>query len=160
MRALLVAHGAALFLLGLASGIPFGIELLQRFELWPLPFLVPMDVPGDARGWRMAHLEGILNGLTLFGVAGTAHLVKFTQRGALVAYWGAVTGGWANTIAAIIGPLTETRGLAFGGAWNSVVYLLFVAAIIGIVAAMIAILQGIGRSNGLSRGGAGARRVD
>lgn len=141
MRALLVAHGAALFLLGLASGIPFAIELLQRFELWPLPVSIPMDIPGDARGWKMAHLEGILNGLTLFAVAGTAHLLKFTPRGAWIAWWGAVSAAWANTIASIIGPLTETRGLAFGGVWNSVVYLLFVIAIFGIVAAMIAVLQ-------------------
>lgn len=140
-RALLVANGAALFLLGLASGIPFAIEILQRFELWPLPFSIPMDMPGDVRGWKMAHLEGILNGMTLFAIAGTAHLLKFTPRGALVTWWGAVMAAWANTIASIIGPLTETRGLAIGGIWNSVVYLLFVAAIFGIVAAMIAILQ-------------------
>jgi hypothetical protein len=148
MKSRLVAHGAALFLLGLASGVPFGIELLQRFELWPLPVSIPMDVPGDARGWKMAHLEGILNGLTLFAIAGTAHLLKFTSRGATMAWWGAVAAAWANTVASIIGPLTETRGLAFGGSWNSIVYLLFLIAVVGIVAAMIAILQAALRAGG------------
>jgi hypothetical protein len=107
-----------------------------------------MDVPGDARGWKMAHLEGILNGLTLFAIAGTAHLLKFTSRGATMAWWGAVAAAWANTVASIIGPLTETRGLAFGGSWNSIVYLLFLIAVVGIVAAMIAILQAALRAGG------------
>ena len=146
LRAMMVAHGAALFLLGLASGIPFAFEILQRIELWPLPFSIPADIPGDVRGWKMAHLEGILNGMTLFAIAGISQLLRFTPRSASVAYWGAVLAAWANTVASIIGPLTETRGLAFGGFWNSIVYLLFVAAIIGIVAAMIAILQAAWRA--------------
>ena len=136
MRALLVAHGALIFLVGLAAGIPFAIEILQKFELWPLPFSIALDLPGDVRGWRMAHMEGILNGMMLFAFAGMVSILRYTPRSDMLTYWGLVIAAWANTVASVIGPLTETRGLAFGGFWNSIVYLLFFASIIGIVAAV------------------------
>ncbi len=140
MRALLVANGAIVFLIGLAAGIPFAIEIVQKFELWPLPVSVELDPPGDVRGWRMAHLEGIMNGLVLFAVAGVVPVLRYSPRSAAVAYWGLLITAWGNTIASIIGPMTDTRGLTFGGFWNSIVYLLFVVAIVGIVAAIIATL--------------------
>ena len=37
--------------------------------------------------------------------------------------------------------MSETRGLAFGGFWNSIVYVLFVIAIVAIFAALIATLR-------------------
>ena len=61
----LIRHGALVFLLGLAAGFPFAIEILGRFDLWPVS--IEMDMPGDYRGWRMAHLEGVLNGMLLTG---------------------------------------------------------------------------------------------
>ena len=141
MRALLVANGAVVFMLGLAAGFPFAFELLQKIELWPFPFSLPFDPPGDVRGWHMAHLEGIMNGLALFAAAGIAPLVKYSPRGAGAAFWGYLIAAWGNTVASIIGPLTETRGLAFGGFWNSIVYLLFVIAIVAIFVALIATLR-------------------
>ena len=68
-QSILVAHGGLVFLLGMAAGFPFAFEILGRLELWPIPGSVQMDMPGDVRGWRMAHLEGVLNGLLMIGVA-------------------------------------------------------------------------------------------
>lgn len=140
MHTLLVANGCVVFLLGLAAGFPFAMEILQRFDLAPLP-AIAVDPPGDMRGWRMAHMEGILNGMVLFAAAAIAPLVKFSARGAAVAFWGFLVTAWGNTIASIIGPMTETRGLAFGGFWNSIVYVLFVLAIFAIFTALIATLH-------------------
>lgn len=140
MRILLVANGAIVFMLGLAAGFPFAMEILQSFDLAPLP-AIPVDPPGDVRGWHMAHMEGILNGMVLFAAAAIAPIVKFSPRGATVAYWGFLVTAWGNTVASIIGPMSETRGLAFGGFWNSIVYVLFVMAIIAIFAALIATLR-------------------
>ncbi|MBW2241397.1 MAG: hypothetical protein JRH01_05370 [Deltaproteobacteria bacterium] len=142
-RRTLVAHGALVFLVGLMAGFPFAFEILGRAELWPIPGGFDFDPPGDVRGWRMAHLEGILNGMLLFGVAAVAPLLQLGPRGAAWVTRGLLVCAWGNIIASWIGPLSETRGLAFSGAsWNSLVYLLFIAAIIGIVGAMVAIYAG------------------
>ena len=140
-RATLVTHGTIVFLLGLAAGFPFAFEILQRIELWPVPGTLPFDPPGDLRGWRMAHLEGVLNGLVLFAVAGIAPVLRLTAGSARTVVVALLVTAWGNTVASIIGPLSETRGLAFGGFWNSIVYLLFVAAIVGIVTALVVILR-------------------
>ncbi len=91
----------------------------------------------------MAHLEGILNGMLLFGVAAVAPLLQLGPRGAAWVTKGLLVCAWGNVTASWIGPLSETRGLAFSGvSWNSLVYLLFIAAIIGVVGAMVAIYAG------------------
>ncbi len=139
----LVVHGALVFLLGLAAGFPFAFEILGRLELWPIPGSVAVDVPGDLRGWRMAHLEGILNGMLLFVGAAIAPLLRLGPRGAAWVTRGLLVCAWGNIVASWIGPLSETRGLSFTGiSWNSLVYLLFVAAIVGVVGAMVAIFRG------------------
>jgi hypothetical protein len=142
-RRTLVTHGALVFLLGMAAGFPFAFEILGRIEVWPLPGSVSLEIPGDVRGWRMAHLEGILNGFLLIAVAGVGpllrlgpHAARWVTRGLLVCAWGNVTASW-------IAPLTETRGLAFDGiGWNGLVYGLFVAAIVGVIGAMVNVFRG------------------
>jgi hypothetical protein len=52
----------------MVAGFPFAFVLLQKVVLWPFPAL-DWAPPGDVRAWRMAHLEGILNGLTLIAIA-------------------------------------------------------------------------------------------
>ncbi|NNL64622.1 MAG: hypothetical protein HKP30_00120 [Myxococcales bacterium] len=142
-RRTLVAHGALVFLLGMAAGFPFAFEILGRIELWPFPGRMPFDPPGDLRGWRMAHLEGILNGLLLIGVAAVGPLLRLGARGAGWLKWGLLVCAWGNITASWIGPLSETRGLAFTGlSWNGLVYLLFVAAIVGVIGAMVALFVG------------------
>ena len=142
-RRTLVRHGALVFLLGLLAGFPFAFEILGRAEIWPLPFRFEFDMPGDVRGWRMAHLEGILNGLLLIGVAAVGPLLRLTPRGRAWVVYGLLVCAWGNITASWIGPLSETRGLAYDGlGWNSLVYALFVAAIVGVVGAVVAIAAG------------------
>ena len=137
----LIRHGALVFLAGLAAGFPFAIEILGRFDLWPVS--IEIDMPGDYRGWRMAHLEGVLNGMLLIGVAAIGPLLKLGPRGAAWVTKGLLVCAWGNIIASWIGPLTETRGLAlapFG--WNSLVFLLFMAAVVGVIGAMTSVYLG------------------
>ena len=138
----LVRHGALVFLAGMAAGFPFAIEILGRFDIWPLPSL-SIDMPGDYRGWRMAHLEGVLNGLLLISVGAVGSHLKLGPRGAAWVTKGLLVCAWGNIVASWIGPLSETRGLAFDGiGWNSLVYLLFIAAIVGVIGAMISVWSG------------------
>lgn len=142
-RSLLVANGALVFLLGMAAGFPFAFVILERVELWPFPGSLPWTGPGDLRGWRMAHLEGILNGLTLIGVAAASPLLTLSYGRQRALFWSLIVTAWGNMLASLIGPLFGGRGLFFGGGVaNSLMYLLFVAAIGGIVVAMWLVFRG------------------
>ena len=140
LRSLLVVHGALIFLVGLAAGFPFAMILLAGPD-------APPPVPGDVRGWRMAHLEGVLNGLTLIAVAGVGRDMVLTQRTQLIIFWSLVITGWGNIVASIIGPIFGARGLTFGGGVaNSLMYLLFMAAVIAVIVAMVATVRGAWRA--------------
>jgi len=140
---LLVGHGGIVFLLGMAAGFPFAFEILGRVELWPIPGSIDLQMPGDIRGWRMAHLEGVLNGLLLVAVGSFGSKLRLSPGAAAWAAGGLLVTAWGNIVASWIAPLTETRGLAFNGAsWGSVVFLLFMAAIVGVVLAMALVVRG------------------
>jgi len=138
LHALMVAHGALVFIVGLLAGFPFAFLLLGKITLWPIPGSIDVMMPGDVRGWRMAHLEGILNGLTLFGVAAVATRLRLTPRAQRTIAWSLIVTAWGNMVASIVGPISSRRGLAFGdGPANNLMYLLFVAAIVAVLIAMV-----------------------
>jgi hypothetical protein len=141
LQRLLVAHGALVFLVGLAAGLPFA--MLEVHALTMQPPATPPPVPGDVRGWRMAHLEGILNALTCFGVAAVGPYLRLPERSSAVLAWALIATAWGNTIASVIGPLFGGRGLVPGrGIANSLMYVLFVVAVITIVVAMVLVYRG------------------
>jgi hypothetical protein len=139
LRSLLVVHGALVFLVGMAAGIPFAMVLLAGADSPP--------VPGDVRGWRMAHLEGVLNGFMLFVVAGIGRDVVLTQRTQAILFWSLLVTAWGNIIASIIGPIFGARGLAFGvGSANNLMYVLFMAAVFAVIVAMLVTVRGAWRA--------------
>ena len=147
-RRQLIANGALVFLVGLLAGFPFAFFEIGKIALWPLPGAIVVSLPGDVRAWRMAHLEGILNGLTLFGVAALLPSVRLRDREVTVIGWSLLLTAWGNTIASLLGPLSGGRGLEFGGGVaNSVMYLLFVLAVFGVMIAMALICRGALRRN-------------
>jgi hypothetical protein len=136
MRARLIYNGAAVVLLGLLAGFPYAL-------------VVTGQMAGEERAWRMAHMEGLLNGMLALTAAGVwdALVLSVQQRRWLAL--SLILAGWGNAVASILGASFGVRGLALAGpAMNAVVYVLFVAAIIGV-------LIGVGL---LVRGGAQAIR--
>jgi len=132
LQRLLVAHGALVFLVGLVAGFPFAFVVLGD-----------TGVPGDVRGWRMAHLEGILNGLTCFAVAAVGSHLRLSERAFAVLAWSLVVTAWGNVVASVVGPLTGGRGLVFGGGVaNTVMYVLFVVAVVTVIVAMWLVFRG------------------
>ncbi len=145
----LIMHGAIVFFLGLAAGFPLAFELLGRLELWPVPGSVAFEMPGDVRGWRMAHMEGILNGMLLILIAAVGDKLALSQKAAGRLVLAMIITAYGNIAASWIGPLSDTRGLSFTGInWNSVVYLLFVAGILAVVYAMWLVYSGARRAQG------------
>jgi len=146
LEARMIAHGALVFLVGLLAGFPFAFFELGKIVLWPIPGEIPVSMPGDVRGWRMAHLEGILNGLTLIGVAAVMPTLRLSARERTIVAWALIVTAWGNIVASLIGPLSGGRGLEFGGgAANSVMYLLFVAAVVAVIVAMWLVFRGAAR---------------
>lgn len=143
LRALLLAHGALVFLAGMVAGFPFAFHILGRVELWPIPGFLDVQMPGDYRGWRMAHLEGILNGLLLIGVSAAGSQLRLSERAARWVTWSLLVCAWGNVVASFIGPLSGSRGLSFTGfGWNSLVFLLFMVAIVAVFVAMAGVFRG------------------
>src|SRR5438067_13933080 len=136
LRALLVANGALVFMVGLVAGFPFTFVILGKIVLWPLPGALGVHLPGDVRGWRMAHLESILNGLTLIAVAAAAPWLTLGPRAQHWVAWLLIETAWGNVVATVIGRVFGGRRFDFGGcAANSKMYLPFVAAAIAVLLA-------------------------
>jgi hypothetical protein len=139
----LIANGALVFLAGMLAGFPFAFMLIGKIALWPIPGSIDWTPPGDVRGWRMAHLEGVMNGLTLIAVAAVGPRLALGPRTARVLTWSLLVMAWGNQIASTMGPIFRGRGLEFGGGIaNSAMYLLFVAAIFGVLIGMWLVFRG------------------
>jgi hypothetical protein len=139
LQRLMIAHGALVFLIGMAAGFPFGFAILAEAA----PDAAAWQPPGDVRGWRMAHLEGVLNGLTLIAVAAVADKLRLSATLCAVVAWGLIITSWGNMIASIIGPVFGGRGLEFGGGVsNSLMFVLFMIAVLTVIASMAIVVKG------------------
>lgn len=130
LRARMVLHGVIVIGLGLVAGIPYASAIAS----------------GEAelvRAWRMAHLEGVLNGLVAIAFAAAGGVLVLSPRQQRILALSVVGMAYGNVVASVLGAATGNRGLAPGGSLaNTAVYLLFLAAVVGIVVALA--LAGIG----------------
>lgn len=131
-HSLLIGHGAIVFILGLAAGVPF---------LWALDAVAAGGGAVEAealRAWRMAHLEGTLNGMMMIAVAAAAKQLTLSGGRSSIITWGLIATGWGNILASFVSGMTGGRGLAFTGIdWNTLTFTLFSIAIVGVVAAFV-----------------------
>ena len=138
LRARMVLHGVIVIGLGLVAGIPYASAIAG-------------GQAESVRAWRMAHLEGVLNGLVASVLAAAGSLLVLSRRQQRVLAVCVVGMAYGNVGGSILAAATGNRGLAPGGSFvNTAVYLLFVAAVGGIVVALA--LAGIGASHA-ARGG-------
>ena len=126
----LVAHGAGVILAGMLVGFAYAL-------------VVTGDLAGSERAWRMAHLEGVLNGLLLLAVAGVADRLALSGRAVTILAWSLIVTAWGNVVAAVIGATLGVRGLAPGGSpGNTLVYMLFMIAVVGVLVALVLVVIG------------------
>jgi hypothetical protein len=128
-RRQLAFHGSVAIFLGLMAGFPFAFVILGQMA-------------GDVRAWRMAHLEGVLNGMLLWAVAGFGSVLRLGESAERWLVRALVVTAYGNSIAAILGATAGERGLEPGGSLaNMTVYVLFMVAlaavfgVVGVVAA-------------------------
>jgi hypothetical protein len=96
-------HAAVIILLGMIAGIPFGAYIVEG---------AAEDV---VRGWRTAHLLGLLNGLFMIAVASMWARIGLSARLTSALWWCLVLGGYANTIAPLLAAIAGHRGLEPAG---------------------------------------------
>jgi len=128
----LVGHGGLVLLWGCLVGFPFVFFLIGEVKLWPIPGSLDVQLPGTYDGWRMAHLEGILNGFALWIAAFVLPLIPVPPRRASQLSWAFIVVAWTFVIASLMDPLFEgSRGLHFGGpVTNTIAFLLFYVGVL------------------------------
>ena len=147
-RSLLVLHGTGLIISSLISGWFYFFQLLGEIDLWPFINHAQGQVPGETRAWNMAHLEGITNGLLLFGLAAVAPYLSLSKRLNGWLFYSSLVFAWLFTLPAIANALFGTRGLAFGGGpfgdsmANNVIYLFGWPAMVAVHIALPLMLFG------------------
>lgn len=117
-KALLMLNGVGLLVSAVVSGWLHFFQLLGEIDLWPFINHVEAEVPGEARAWIMAHLEGLMNGTLLMLIALTSGYYRLSARLQTVLVYCAIIFGWMFTLPAIANAWFGTRGLAMdGGPW-------------------------------------------
>ncbi len=132
----LIGHGAIIIFIAGVIGFGFLFFLIGRIELWPIPGRIDYQMPGTYDAWRMAHMEGIVNGLLLWLTAAILPLLPFGEVGAKRAAYTTIVIAWTIVLASALDPLfPDSRGLAFGGpVTNQLAFFLFY---IGVGAVMV-----------------------
>lgn len=126
-----IFHACIVIWLGLMAGIPFIFVALGIME-------------GEVRAWRMAHLEGVLNGLVALAGVGVSRWVELEEPKQRILGWCLVLTGYCNVTASILGALSGQRGLVFTLPFvNLVVFTLFGVAIATIFAALYLLMRGV-----------------
>lgn len=115
MRAALFFNGTALIALALLLGWVWFFALLGKIVLWPLPIDIAVSIPDDGRGWRMAHMEAITQGLLLMAFAFGGRYMRLSPGQFTCFFWSALVSTWLFTLTAAANAMLGTRGLAFGG---------------------------------------------
>ena len=131
---LLVGHGALVLLFAFVMGFGFLFFLLGDIRLWPIPWVIDVQLPGTYDAWRMAHMEGITNGFGLWLMAAVLPLLNLSARTSR-----------RIAIASSFDPLfPNARGLALTSEtnlMNNVAFLLFVIGIGIVIAIMIKVAK-------------------
>ncbi len=129
MQTLLFLNGVGLFIVGVVFGWAWFFHLLGEIVLWPLPIQIEVSIPGDARSFRMGHMEAITQGLLLMALAFGGQFMRLSAKEFAALFWSALITAWLFTLPAMANTFFGTRGLAFGGGpfkeslANDVIYL-------------------------------------
>lgn len=109
----MVAHGAIIILIALASGFGLVMSLIGGFEILPGTIL-EFELPGEPRAWARTHAGGLLNGLLVIAGALVVHAMSLPQQTASRLYWMLVGTGYANTLFYWGALFAPSRALTFG----------------------------------------------
>jgi len=109
----MIGHGALIMFISLVAGIMLTFDMLEGFKIWP--FLdIAVDIPGSVRGWKAAHVGGLLNAVMILVVALCVSKVTLSVKSLNFIHWSFILTGWGNTVFYWAGNIAMNRGLAVG----------------------------------------------
>ncbi len=146
----LIGHGSLVLLFGFIVGFGFLFFLVENgldggaaghARLFPIPGKLAVDMPGTYDAWRMAHMEGILNGFGLWIFAMILPLLPFGEKGKERAALTMIVVAWTIVIASTLDPLfSNARGLRIGlNVANTIAFFLFYVGV-GAVCVLVAVI--------------------
>jgi hypothetical protein len=95
----LLFHGAVVLLVGLLTGLPFGMAIADGWG------------EESVRAWRVAHTGLVGGGVVLIAIAGALRHVRLGPSAAAWLVWSLVVTVYAAVIALGLGPILGVRGL-------------------------------------------------
>jgi len=135
---LLIGHGALVLLFGFAVGFGFLFFLIGEVSLWPIPGKIEYQLPGTYDAWRMAHMEGIANGLLLWILAAVLPTIATFMEKIYRIALGMVVVAWTIVVASLLDPLfPDARGLMFSAESNVPNAFAFFLFYVGIVLVIV-----------------------
>lgn len=141
LRANLVFHGAVVILLGMLAGFPYAFVVMGTME-------------GELRAWRMAHLEGVLNGLLCIGAGSVVGVLALGDGMKRALTWSFIVMAYCNVVASVLGAVTGQRGLELAQPLsNALVFILFTIAIVGVFVGLGLLIFGARPGAAGGRGG-------
>jgi hypothetical protein len=121
-------------LFGFVVGFAFLFFLIGEIKLWPFPGAIAYQFPGSYDSWRMAHMEGITNGLLLWILAAILPIIHTRVVKIYRLTVGMVIVAWTIVIASVLDPIfPNARGLVFNAdssIANGIAFFLFYVGIV------------------------------
>ena len=114
-QALMIGHGALVVLAGLVLGFGFIFSLIGEINLWPVPGHWAIEMPGNERAWRAAHIGNILNGVMAMAGGVSLPYARLKAGAEKFVAWSFIIAIWGNFGFYVFSALGATgRGLTFG----------------------------------------------
>lgn len=141
---LLFKHGLLAVLVALLAGFCLIFSMIGEISFSPLPFGIPIEMPGTPAGWRVVHLGMLLNGFMalIFGAV-LRHLAFENKAPKRIALF-TVIAVWGNFCFYIFGMFAPNHGVTMGGnrlgEGNWAGALAFLPALIGAVTLIYAVM--------------------
>jgi hypothetical protein len=141
IRRLLIGHGALLIFYGGLIGFAFLFFLIGKIALWPIPGEINYQLPGTYDGWRMAHMEALVNGVIMWLTAALLPFIPLSAKNITRSAYGLIIVAWTFSIASLIDPIfPNSRGLAYTGSLtNNIAFFLFYLGVLLVMIIMGAI---------------------
>ena len=106
-----IFHSMIVLGIGLIAGLMLAFSLLEAVNLWPLPTW-EVAIPGSTRGWKAAHIGGIMNGTMMVAFAFLMMKLDLSPTQTRLTGWGLIVTGWGNTLFYWAGNIAPNRGLS------------------------------------------------
>lgn len=113
-RLQLLTHGAIIAVIGLLSGFGFVFVILDAIHVWPLTIATELPIPGSERGWRVAHVAGVMNGMLMMLIGLALIHARVSNRARPWVVWGMVYTGYGNTVFFHCANISSNRALSAG----------------------------------------------